>query len=312
MSQYLNRRESLQIDLRYGLTPRSPSARAAQGSSRRSLPAAGSRGVVVKSWMGSPATTGAHVRYLTLGKGTDGTNTTLFNAQGFVRDPRAFIHAAQQDGHQFRWVVSVVDADQLSLMRYIQALMRQVEADTHRPLDWVAATHRDTMHVHTHLVVRGRDRHGWSVYLPLFYLSHRFRGRATDLATGWLGRVPVVERDQHRTATHALAVAMTAQEAEAKRPKEEPMADDPPFRHRLRDLVRAHDLPYVFQEDRMMDANHPTQLDAETSADAPPSQEPTPAQPDPAGLMARLVVLQAMIQQWLQVKEQSQDRGLEV
>jgi hypothetical protein len=312
MAQYLNRRDALHLDLRYGTTPRVPSARAAQGSSRRSLPAAGSRGVVVKSWMGSPATTGAHVRYLTQGKGTDGTDTTLFGPQGFVRDPHAFIREAQQDGHQFRWVVSVVDADQLSLIRYTQALMRQVEADTHRPLDWVAATHRDTMHVHTHLVVRGRDRDGRSLYLPLFYLSHRLRDRATDLATGWLGRVPVVERDQHRTATHAVATAMRVQAAEAKHPKEDPRADEPPFRDCLRELVPVHHLISAFQEDRMMEANHPTQLDADTSADAPPSQEPTPAQPDPAGLMARLVALQAMIQQRLQVKAQSQDRGLEV
>lgn len=272
MASYLSRRDGLDLDLRYGTTPPLPSIRRAAPTA-----ASGVRGVVVKSWMGSPGTTGAHLRYLTQGKGTDGTDTTLFNAQGYVHDPSRFRQAAQSDGHQFRWVVSLVDADQLSLMAYIQTLMSQVEQDTRRPLDWVAATHRDTGHVHTHVVVRGRDHQGQSVFIPLPYLNRGLRARATDLATAWLGRVPVVERMTHQTAWRVLLTAI--------------------MKH--------------VKEDGSMDANYPTQLDADHAPDAPPSHE-LATTPDPSGLLARLAALQAILQQRLLVKEASQDKGMEV
>ena len=258
MARYVNRQDALHLDLRFG-----PVQRAQQQAWQRvprnlrqlgargpavPPPAAGSRGVVVKGWLAKGSTTGPHLRYLTQGKGTDGTDTTLFGPQGFVRDPRGFARAAQDDPHQCRWVVSAVDGDRLHLMRYTQALMRQVERDVKRPLDWLAATHRDTSHVHTHVVVRGRDRDGTDLYFLPHYLSRGVRYRAMHLATAVLGRVPAGARHQARAATKALDHAMDDQAEEAKRPKEDSM-DGEVSLERFRDLLSRHDLTYAWSDD---------------------------------------------------------------
>src|SRR5215475_7248122 len=165
----LNRDEELRPDLRLGHIHR-----AQQRMARVSrpfhpqvsvgvsvpVPGTGNRAVVVKTWMAKPQTTGAHLRYLTRGKGTNGTDTTLFDRHGFYRNPQDFAAAARSDLVQYRLVISPVDGERLPLQRYIQDLMRQVQRDLRQPLDWCAATHRDTTHLHVHVLIRGRDRHG--------------------------------------------------------------------------------------------------------------------------------------------------------
>jgi hypothetical protein len=252
----IDRPDDLQLDLRQGHVQRAQQhawhrvPRHLRQLGARGLvvppPPAGSRGVVVKGWLAKASTTGPHLRYLTHGKGTDGADTTLFGSQGFVRDPRDFIRAAQADPHQFRWVVSAVDGDRLQLMRYTQALMRQVERDVQRPLEWLAAIHRDTSHVHTHVVVRGRDRDGRDLYVLPHYLSRGVRYRAMSLATAVLGRVPRAERQRSREATRALDVLMDAQAEEAKRPTEDSM-DDPLLTFTR--LMEGHDVSFDDSDD---------------------------------------------------------------
>jgi hypothetical protein len=279
----LNRDEELRPDLRLGHIHRAKQRMARVSRQFHPqvsvgvsvpVPGTGNRAVVVKTWMAKPQTTGAHLRYLTQGKGTDGTDTTLFNAEGFVRTPQSFTRAAHDDSYQFRWVVSAVDGPCLSLITYIQNLMGQVSRDLRQPLQWMAATHRDTAHVHTHILVRGRDQAGARVVIPRSYLHHGLRYRAMGLATAVLGHVPRKERGHQRASVREI----------------------------LRELSKQR------KEDRM-DANHPTQLDGDPTPDAPASTPPQVTQQP--SLLERLAVLkEALAEQRAQEKTRQLGLGL--
>jgi hypothetical protein len=279
MAPFLNRHEALSIDLRLGYVRRQQARWRGPSISGTApvvpRPGPESRQAIVKVWGASPGTTGRHLRYLTKGKGTDGMDTTLFNAQGFLLEPKAFIQAAPQDPHQFRLVVSVPDDGQLNLVRFIQAFMRQVARDLRQPLDYVAAVHRDTAYTHTHLVVRGRDTQGSALYVPRHYLHYGLRFRVMHLATAWLGKVPHLDRSRQYQQAQAVSHAMDAQVKEAKK------------------------------EDTMDDT---TQKDEDPSPDVPPATDQTQA-----GSGQTLVQrLQALIEQRQQAREkvQAKDRGM--
>jgi hypothetical protein len=282
MAHYLNRDDLLRPDLRLGHVRRQQGgmARLRSGGTAASVPRPGpdSRAAVVKVWGASPGTTGRHLRYLTRGKGTDGTDTTLFKAQGFVRDPQAFTQAAVQDPHQYRMVISVLGGDALSLVRFTQALMRQVERDLRQPLDYIAATHRDTTYIHTHLVVRGRTAAGETLLLPRHYVTHGLRWRVMHLATARLGKVPHQERAAQRQRASEVSLAMDKQVREAKK------------------------------EDGMEDARFPTQRDADPQPDVPPSQDQTRTEGGQT-LLQRLQVLLERVQE-AQQQAKTKDRGM--
>jgi len=142
-------------------------------------------------------TTGPHLQYLQQGKGRAGQDAALFGAAGCSVDPRQFAMAAQQDPHQFRLSISLDrEHPYFALQPYIETLMQRVEKDLGRPLAWVAATHYDTAHTHTHVVLRGRDREGTDLYILNDYLTHGWRYRADQIATWLLG--PVREPQQMR------------------------------------------------------------------------------------------------------------------
>jgi hypothetical protein len=219
----LDRDEDLQLDLRQGHLRRQ--LRPVVGGPAIAFPGPrpDSRHAIVKVWGASPGTTGRHVRYLTHGKGTDGTDTTLFTAEGYTLTARPFIEQAHHDPHQYRLVVSLPDAGDLSLRRFVQAWMGHVSRDLWRPIDYVAAVHRDTAHTHVHVVLRGRDQDGHRLILPRRYLTHGLRYRAMFLATAWLGPVPEPERSTHAQLAREVETAMDAQMREAK--KEDGMED---------------------------------------------------------------------------------------
>jgi hypothetical protein len=220
----LDRDEDLQLDLRQGHIRRQ--LRPVFGGPAIAFPGPrpDSRQAIVKVWGASPGTTGRHVRYLTHGKGTDGTDTTLFTAEEYTLTARPFIEQAHHDSHQYRLVVSFPNTGDLSLRRFVQAWMGQVSRDLRRPIDYVAAVHRDTAYTHVHVVLRGRDRDGHRLILPRRYLTHGLRYRAMVLATAWLGPVPEPERSTHAQLAREVEAAMDAQMREAK--KEDGMADD--------------------------------------------------------------------------------------
>jgi hypothetical protein len=187
-------------------------------------PPPNARGAVVKVWMAKPGTTGGHVRYLQHGKALDGADAALFTRAGAVVDAQAFREAAQGDPHQFRFIVSLTDGDRLNLTAYTQNLMHQVERDLQRPLDWIAATHQDTAHVHTHVILRGRDRNSAPLYILKHYLSHGMRIRTRRMATLMLGPIADREERQERRREAQLDRELTVH---ARKAKKEDWMDDP-------------------------------------------------------------------------------------
>lgn len=81
------------------------------------------------------------------------------NAYGPATDEAdldAFEQRAQADRHQFRFIVSPEDAEDLrDLRRYTRHMMQRMEADLGTSLDWVAVDHWNTDNPHTHIVLRG-------------------------------------------------------------------------------------------------------------------------------------------------------------
>jgi len=103
-------------------------------------------------------------------------------------DTHAFEERGRADRHQFRFIVSPEDADQLEDLRtYTRHLMHRMEADLGTRLDWVAVDHWNTDNPHTHVVLRGKDDTGKDLIISQDYITRGMRERAAELATQWLG-----------------------------------------------------------------------------------------------------------------------------
>jgi len=162
-------------------------------------PKSGSQQAVVRGWFGKPGATGAYLTYLQKGKGPEGKHAALFSRQNQGLDPQQFLRHITQDPHQFRWSISLRDTPRsFDFQAYIVLVMKQVERDFGRSLDWLAAVHHDRPHLHAHVVLRGRDRDERPIYVTTDYLSHGLRYRASALATILLGPEKTLEREQNR------------------------------------------------------------------------------------------------------------------
>eukprot|EP01031_Cornospumella_fuschlensis_P045401 gene45401-55552_t len=94
----------------------------------------------------------------------------------------------REDRHQFRFIVSPEDAEQLDDLRiYTRHLMARMEAELGTRLDWVAVDHWNTDNPHTHVVLRGKDDTGKDLIISRDYIAEGMRRRAAELATEWLG-----------------------------------------------------------------------------------------------------------------------------
>ncbi|HEN8704072.1 TPA: relaxase/mobilization nuclease and DUF3363 domain-containing protein [Pseudomonas putida] len=103
-------------------------------------------------------------------------------------DLNAFEERGRDDRHQFRFIVSPEDAEQLDDLRtYTRHLMSRMEADLGTRLDWVAVDHWNTDNPHTHIVLRGKDDTGKDLVIARDYIAEGMRNRAAELATEWLG-----------------------------------------------------------------------------------------------------------------------------
>ncbi|MGP9826069.1 DUF3363 domain-containing protein [Ectopseudomonas khazarica] len=103
-------------------------------------------------------------------------------------DLNAFEERGRDDRHQFRFIVSPEDAEQLDDLRtYTRHLMSRMEADLGTRLDWVAVDHWNTDNPHTHIVLRGKDDTGKDLVIARDYIAEGMRNRASELATEWLG-----------------------------------------------------------------------------------------------------------------------------
>ena len=113
-------------------------------------------------------------------------------------DTAAFEERGRGDRHQFRFIVSPEDAEQLDDLRtYTRHLMQRMEADLGTRLDWVAVDHWNTDNPHTHVVQRGKDDTGKDLIVSQDYITRGMRERAMELATEWLG--PRTELEIQRT-----------------------------------------------------------------------------------------------------------------
>jgi type IV secretory pathway VirD2 relaxase len=145
-----------------------------------------------------PRSTVAHLRYIeregvdrqggpghAYGPTTDAVDTAVFEERG------------REDRHQFRFIVSPEDAEQLGDLRtYTRHLMARMEADLGTRLEWVAVDHWNTDNPHTHVVLRGKDDTGKDLIISRDYIAEGMRHRASELATEWLG--PRTELEMQR------------------------------------------------------------------------------------------------------------------
>jgi type IV secretory pathway VirD2 relaxase len=152
--------------------------------------------------------TTTHLRYIEReGVGRDGEPGKGYGTITDEADLAAFEERGREDRHQFRFIVSPEDAEQLEDLRtYTRHLMGRMEADFGTRLDWVAVDHWNTDNPHTHVVLRGKDDTGKDLIIARDYIAQGMRYRASELATEWLGprteleiqRAQLREVDQER------------------------------------------------------------------------------------------------------------------
>ena len=130
-----------------------------------------------------------HLRYIERdGVTRDGRRGQAYGADTDTADLQAFEERGRGDRHQFRFIVSVEDAEQLGDLRgYTRGFMQRMAADLETRLDWVAVDHWDTDNPHTHIVLLGRASNGQDLVIAPDYMAHGMRARASELATEWLG-----------------------------------------------------------------------------------------------------------------------------
>jgi type IV secretory pathway VirD2 relaxase len=131
----------------------------------------------------------SHLRYIERdGVSREGDPGQAYGPLTDQADLNAFEERGRDDRHQFRFIVSAEDAEQLDDLRtYIRHLMSRVEADLGTRLDWVAVDHWNTDNPHTHIVLRGKDDTGKDLVIARDYIAEGMRNRASELATEWLG-----------------------------------------------------------------------------------------------------------------------------
>ena len=140
-----------------------------------------------------------HLRYIEReGVDRQGGQGQAYGAITDEADTAAFEERGRGDRHQFRFIVSPEDAEQLEDLRtYTRHLMQRMEADLGTRLDWVAVDHWNTDNPHTHIVLRGKDDTGKDLIISQEYVTRGMRERAMELATEWLG--PRTELEIQRT-----------------------------------------------------------------------------------------------------------------
>ena len=133
--------------------------------------------------------TATHLRYIEReGVGRRGEPGQAYGALTDQVDLLAFEARGQGDRHQFRFIVSPEDAEQLEDLRsFTRQLMSRMEADLGTNLDWIAVDHWNTDNPHTHVVLRGKDDTGKDLIIARDYIAEGMRHRANELATERLG-----------------------------------------------------------------------------------------------------------------------------
>jgi type IV secretory pathway VirD2 relaxase len=153
-----------------------------------------SRRVVIKARLvnlkrAGPRSTSTHLRYLEReGVTRDGAAGHAYSAMDDAVETKEFEERGREDRHQFRFIVSPEDAEDIGELRaFTRQLMDQMERDLGTKLEWIAVDHWDTDNPHTHIVLRGKDDAGKDLIIVPDYISRGMQARAGELATEWLG-----------------------------------------------------------------------------------------------------------------------------
>jgi type IV secretory pathway VirD2 relaxase len=133
--------------------------------------------------------TSTHLRYIEReGVGREGEPGKAYGPTTDDADLAVFEESGREDRHQFRFIISPENAEQLDdLQTYTRHLMARMEADLGTRLEWVAVDHWNTDNPHTHVVLRGKDDTGKDLIISRDYIAEGMRHRASELATEWLG-----------------------------------------------------------------------------------------------------------------------------
>lgn len=131
----------------------------------------------------------AHLRYIQRdGVTREGEPGRLYSASEDEADGKAFLERCEEDRHQFRFIVSAEDgAEYEDLKPLVRRFMARMEEDLGTRLNWVAADHVDTLHPHTHIMLRGTDERGENLVIAPDYIKRGMRERLTELVTLDLG-----------------------------------------------------------------------------------------------------------------------------
>lgn len=131
----------------------------------------------------------AHLRYIQRdGVTREGEAGRLYSALEDEADGKAFLERCDGDRHQFRFIVSAEDGAEYDDLRpLIRRFMARMEEDLGISLDWVAADHVDTLHPHTHIMLRGMDERGENLVIAPEYVSRGMRERVAELVALDLG-----------------------------------------------------------------------------------------------------------------------------
>ena len=124
-----------------------------------------------------------------------------FGSAGVGIDAQTLMHEWQTAGdeHLFKIIVSPEFGDRLNHEQHARALIKRMELDLNTSLQWVATTHHNTEHTHTHIALRGVDEYGNTLRVPRQYIQNKIREHAGALATEQLG---------YRTEHDAVLAAM--------------------------------------------------------------------------------------------------------
>ena len=152
------------------------------------------RRVIVKSRIVKLAGKGmqaahAHLRYIQRdGVTRGGEPGQLYDAERDRADGKACLDRADDDRHQFRFIVSAEDAAEYEELKpFVRRLMVVMEEDLGTKLDWVAVDHHNTGHPHTHIILRGKDDRSKDLIIARDYITTGMRERAAEIITFDLG-----------------------------------------------------------------------------------------------------------------------------
>lgn len=136
-----------------------------------------------------------YLTYMTReGRGLDGQEPTLY---GNVTREQFVEHASSR---YFVWIVSPEHGQQVDMVTFTKDLMERVTNDLR--LDhaaWIAATHYNTAHPHSHIILHGRQLHGQSFEIDNEYLRNGMKNEARDLLSQELGPQHNFDWDYERT-----------------------------------------------------------------------------------------------------------------